>query len=306
MPTSIRVEEKYATRKGNRDREGYSTYSRNFTVTADSVLNEKEALDAVDTTTAAAVPKPQEKHPGDPRAVVVGVSASTEDTNKIWQIEVNYEVIKGEGPHDTEDETEDPCDKRPVVRFGSAPYQKIVTKAYQVGDEYGIPTQPIQNSAGDPFDPPIQEEINRPVIHCEYNVRKFSPALKLMLEGSINQEAVTVAGIRIPARKARISLLEANPLYDDYDNLYWQMTIELELNGEGFNHRILDQGFYYLTGSPAVKKEITAKDKDGADVAVTEPQKLNGTGGIGTTPVYLEFQTKWPLIWKSLNLPRSY
>jgi len=307
---AIRVEEQYAKRTGNRTNAGVTTYGRVYNVISTSgALSEKAALDAVDTVTAATVPKPFEVHPDDARAKVASVSAAVSDaTNHIWEITVGYEIPKGAGTHSSDDETEDPCTARPVVRFGSAPYTKIMERAYFLDepdpDTQGNPSLHLENSAGDPFDPPVQEELNRPIIEIEYNTRRFSPQLKIDLEGTINLTAQVVASIQIPAKKGRIVQLGANPLYDDNDDLYWKMSVVIELNMEGYTRQILDQGFYFLDGDD--KKEITLLDKDGQSVPATEPQKLNGSGELSSFPVFLPFETKWPASWAPLNLPRSY
>lgn len=309
MPDTIRVEEQYAKRTGQRSGTGEVSYSRVYKVISSAVLSEPEVLAAIDTTTQVAIPKPLDKHPNDSLTWVTAVSAAVaEENNHIWEVTVTYERPKGGGPPDPEDEDEDPCNARPVVKFGSAPYTKIIEVAYWLDepdpDTQGTPTLAVRNSAGDPFDPPVQEELTRPVISVEYNVRRFSPNLKIKLEGTINLDPITVAGMEIPAKKGRITQLECNPLYDTEDELYWQMQVTIELNMDGFTRRILDQGFYYLDGDD--KKEITALDKDGQAVPVTESQKLDGEGGLSADPVYLDFETKWPASWAPLNLPRSY
>lgn len=300
---AIRVQEKDNTRNGAENADGF-TYKRVYQVKSDTALDEFQALTAVDTVTAVTVPKVGEKHPGHSRAVVTERSVTDEDAGKVWSIDVSYATPEGEGPHDEDDEDSDPCSQRAVVKFGSAPYSKVIFRAYQAGDTQGNPSKPILNSANDPFDPPLQDEVSRPVISIKYNLRRFSPGLKFQLENTINSEETLCVKLHIPAKWGRLLAIACDPMYDAEDELYWAMEVQIEINSDTYTRKLLDQGFYYMDG--ATKKEITAKDKAGADVAVTEPQKLNGTGGIGTTPAFLSFETFWPASWKPLNLPRTY
>lgn len=285
------------TLKGSSTADGMA-YTRQYTIRSTTDLDESTAL------AVAGLPVVGEKHPTNNKAFVESVSVEEADGPKIWRADVNYAVPKGAGPHDEDDETTDPCDQRPVVSFGSASYTKVVDRAYDTGDTQGNPTLPIENSAGDPFDPPLQENFSRPLLNVKYNLRRFSPTLKHELENTINLTALVVAGFSVPALKGRIISIGCDPAYDAEDELYWQMSVQVEVNPDGYTRKVLDQGFYFLDDGD--KTEITALDKDGAEVPVTEPQKLDGSGAKSTTPVFLSFKTLWAADWSPLNLPRSY
>lgn len=309
---AIRVEEKYAERSATRNQEEISDYTRVYNVISDTALSESQVLIATDTTTDFQIADINSSHYTDSRAKCVNVSASPKDSDrKTWEVTVKWQTMKGSGSYDDEDEnTTDPTTQRPKVSFGSTQYTKVVDKYYGAGEAQGSPAQPIQNSAGEPFDPPVQLEFSRTIIEISYNTRIFETNWMREFENTVNEKAETVGGMNIPAGEGRITTLDADPLYDDNDELYWNVNAQIELNDDGYILKLLDQGFNYLDNDDLT--EFTVKDKDGNDVPASEPQKLNGTGGKwadespAIDPQYLEFEIYFSKDWKSLNLPASY
>jgi hypothetical protein len=282
-----------------RNRDNSASITRTYVVRSATAITETDALLATN------LPQPGEAHPGNPRARVDSVQVKDLEAGKVWEATVNFSVPSGQGDFGgAEDDPEDPTTRRPEVDFGSAPYTKIVDKAYGGSDVQGNPTQPIQNSASDPFDPPIQEEVSRPVISAKYAIRRFNPAVKFELENTINASAIVFCGFQVPARRARLLSVGCSPRYDADDVLYWEMAVQVEINWDGYTRKLLDQGYYYFASGD--KTEITVKDASGKDVPVTEPQMLDGAGGLSESPHFLSFDTFWAADWSALNLPREY
>jgi len=310
---SIRVEESFAERNGTRNKDGISDYKRVYNVISTNVLTEDQALVATDTTSGFQIPAINSSHFSDTKAKTFSVSASPKDgDNKTWTVNVGWQTQLGSGSYDDEENTTDPTTQRPEVSYGHATYTKVMSKAYQDGDTYGNPTLPVENTAEDPFDPPITQDSSLTIIELNYNTRSFDPDWMRQYENTINKSAVRVGGARIPALQGRIVALDADPLYDDNDELYWKVSCQIELNSSGFTAKILNQGFNFLDSGTKRPIIITKKDETTGKetkVVANDPQKLALDGtvlAVGGTPVYRDFNVYWRAEWKALNLPASY
>lgn len=198
-----------------------------------------------------------------------------------WEVPVTYERPSGDVL------AEDPLDDKVRVSWGVRLVEEVVT-----WDKDG---NPIDNSAGEPFDPPLMEEVAILTVRIVRNEATYGAADAFSYANAVNSSACTIAGLQVGARKARcLGIPGDNATRNGID--YWQKTYEFEFKMATWDRRPLDLGMYYLSaGEP-----LTFKDDEGAPMQV--PQLLDGAGAAGATPVFLTFRTKAEKSFGALGL----
>jgi hypothetical protein len=264
---------------------------------------------------ASGLPAINDTHPDNANIYCQKRSASKKnDTEDVWQVACSY------APN-TESFTTSPGETKPWdlppfgISFSSIAYNKVLKEAYQTGDTRGNPTKAVLNSAKDPFDPPAEIEVFNLAIKFSYNIRFFNVTMIRDFIGTVNSANYSVIDISVPAQKGKINALSAQKLDvkdadGNYDYSYYQVDVEIEISEKDYISRLLDIGFHHLVdGKP---KEITmfdinsTLDPDGEGKnAVTEPQKLNGSGALGTDAFYIPFYDKFITSWQPLSLPKT-
>ena len=226
----------------------------------------------------------------------------------VWHVAVHYEIQRGATVSGT-DKTPVPTDEQPKIRFGSVARNLAVTRAFDVVDILGLPQTPIENSAGDPFDPPLDQDKSNLVIFIMRNETSadFSPDIIADFKDTMNVKAVAIAGIALLANQGLFRDINAERMFDKDGKQYWAVTYQMEVDRTTHIKAILDQGFNALVvGGPLPAN--TTEILDGKGKPVNEPKKLDGAGArlaAGADPVYLDFQTYDTTDWDILALPNS-
>jgi len=187
------------------------------------------------------------------------------------------------------------------VQFSKWTYQRVVTKDKETGAD-------VVNSADEPFDSPIVEEIACPVISVTR--RRSAPNMELIQKiGSINSGAFTLVGIDIPKYCAQLSDYRIERGQDQDGNGFYTQTFEFKLN---FN-KSEDTG--QIIGFKAEVANTGFRVKKGDDYAnilyqgepITAPAFLTADGTSGTnTPNYKQFVINNLENFSSFNLPTRY
>ena len=218
------------------------------------------------------------------------------------------------------------------ISFNTSEYVMAFQKAYDLTkpDVNGVPTIPVLNSAGDPFEDSMVE--NNVIMKFSYNLQTFNPNWLLLYVNRVNKDAETVLDIGLPARHCRIKTLSAskqkqfNPkgelLYE-----YWVVGVEIEISPKPMHREIMERGLFFKnstgkyrifirtdsdphnTGINFGKKEDMGTDPSPCD----EPQRLTDSGGLldntgcanNTVTIYKSYHDKYELSWSPLNLPKS-
>jgi hypothetical protein len=144
----------------------------------------------------------------------------------------------------------------------------------------------INNSAGDPFGPPITVEKFRPVFSIGCNVKAINSYTLATYIGKVNSTSVTFTTgtgcvLSIPAKTGKIKNINTELLLEG-SLQYWRLTYEIEINTSlspvdgttviGWDMYILDMGF-------RIKKDDGERAPifEGG-VKITQPVRLNGAG----------------------------
>lgn len=198
--------------------------------------------------------------------------------------------------------SDSPLDYKPTIDHGIWTYQRVVTKDKENGND-------IVNSAGDPFDSPILEEIACPTLSV--TVRKNAPNMQNIEKvGSINSEAFKLVSVDIPKYCAQLADYRVNLNQDQDGFFYYENTFIFKLNfnksketGDtiGFKTEVANTGFRRLN-TEGVKTDIKL---DGVELSV--PAFLTEDGSdITDTPNYKQFVVNDLEDFKTLNLPTRY
>jgi hypothetical protein len=260
------------------------------------------------------IPVIGEKHPDNPKLICESRSATPLTDDEAWEVTCSYSPASfsfTQPPSDV-----DPWNLPPFnVSYGAVSYNKVLERGYKIDDSQGEPSESVLNSAGDAFDPPAEKVEYNSTLKFSYNKRHFTLDQIRLNQGTINSQSITVLGVDIPSWAGRINMLSAQKMdvNDDdgeYQYSYYQIDVEIEVSVRSFVTRLLDIGFYKIDNGK--KKEILKSDiditiKDSDDGPVTEPQKLDGAGGLlgELDPVYLSFLPQFPKNWDGLNLPKT-
>jgi hypothetical protein len=205
----------------------------------------------------------------------------------LFEVIVNYEAIT-EGRTGFYDEPVSPLALPPERSWSFA------VSSMPVKRDISSPAQPICNSAGEPFDPEITQEIYDLVYRIVKNQPYFNALLAYQYIGAVNTDVFQ----GFPAGTVRCTVFTGEEIFTPY-LVYYRVTYEFQIRWDGWMLKVIDQGLReYMgvlpDGTPDLQNIVDRDDKE-----ITEPQNLDGTGrklDVGATPVVLSFKVhqEWP------------
>lgn len=231
----------------------------------------------------------------------IGEPTTPHDSRIIFEFPVTYSDVS-EGSSPTEDP--DPLARPAEIEWGAT--------AYRVAVEQDVETElPVVNSAGVPFDYPLEDDLYRPTVVIERNVSSYSATTADAVRDTVNQGTVTVAGAALSEGQGLIKEYSARAMYENGTS-FIRERIVIEA-APTHVRMVLDRGYKAFTLNPVPESGeqlgLLAHIRDATGLPVTEPALLNGAGyalGALGTPVYLPFNTKLKASWASLNLPTTF
>lgn len=193
------------------------------------------------------------------------------DNGRIWEVTQNYERLE----NGTGDE-EDPVD----VRVKYRPRAELVEVVY---DYDPITGNAIVNSAGDPFDPPLTDQIPALFMNVEWNTASNLSSLLVHI-GKTNSDSWQGFG----ADTWMITSFHSEEVpYND--TVYYKNTLDCALKTSKWRPiKVLNVGFREKIDGEL--KNIKIKGQD-----ATAPVALDADGTAvtdGSDPIFLEFNTK--------------
>jgi hypothetical protein len=179
---------------------------------------------------------------------------------KLWHATVDYSTITP----DAGQNVENPVDRAATVRWSSQSYQVPVTQ--------DINGTPILNSAGDPFDPPVEREDKRRILNYSRFENSYSQIFADLYENAVNEDVFMGAD----PGYCRCNHIHGERHYEK-GAYTWKVDYEFEFRREGYEIPVLDQGFRYLDSN-----DVAQTIRDGQGTPVSSPALLNGIGGLLT------------------------
>lgn len=191
-----------------------------------------------------------------------------------WTVTVNY------GPYDPAQNPENPFQRPIEIAWSNSVYQAVVFQ-----DNQG---NPILNSAGDAFDPPMEADDDRPMLTITRAEPTYDPILTYNYRSAVNADEFWGFPPGVWKMKDRRGTRTYNPDAQTASGYYWEVTYEFELNPLGWTRQILDQGLKVAGAGGGSSENAT----DGAGDPAMSPILLDGKGGklaAGQPPVFLSF-----------------
>ena len=201
-----------------------------------------------------------------------------------WAISATYSI---EGATASKASTDTSSYRTEVVPFNWS-YQRVVT----VDKESGVA---IENSAGDPFDPPFIEVVPN-------------------IGWRVTNASFQMIGLTIPKYCAQLSNYTPVPQYDQYGNFFSLNTYEVKWNfalsketGDkiGFRQEVLNAGYNALRTA----NDLTTKARryiKGEPCVTPQKLKSDGTPELTAAVDYLQFTVNDLVDFSAFGLPLQY
>ena len=283
-------EELWQERKGTLDKSYQNTFSRSFIVHTDTL--EQTDISIYDAIYAhGSCPQIGDLFPGDDDSYAQNVNISPEqDDPQTWKVTVEYSSNPDAASSSPTGSTPPPAvetqqaGQKPADREAEPTLRPPDFKVNFVSFPYIVPN--INNSAGDPFVPPITVERFRPVFSIGCNVSSINSYTLATYIGKVNSTSVTFTTgtgcvLSIPAKTGKIKNINTELLLEG-SYQYWRLTYEIEINTSlhpGDGTTLIGWDMYLLDMGYRIKKD----DGERAPIfeggcKVTTPVKLNGAG----------------------------
>jgi hypothetical protein len=245
------------------------------------------------------VPAILDAHPNDANWFVFTKTARPDVSGVHWIVDVNYQYMEN-----------------PFTRLAEIDWDFTEEPAIVENDITG---KAVASSAGEPFDPPIQEMACDIVGRISYAASQFDGLIAANYIDAVNDGSLRIDQVYFPAYTVKINKWKGKKTYWG-TTAYWEVYLEIQIRLAykpgtsdiyGWQKQILDQGFYRrgtfadaVSGGTIIGKvpirnrdiaTIQSGDGINADDQVSSPVLLDGNGGIlaeGSPPVFLYFETK--------------
>jgi len=163
-----------------------------------------------------------------------------------------------------------------------------------------IEGNPLTNSAGESFDPPLTREFHDLVGRIIKNQVAYNPVMAYEYIGSINSDSFR----GFPPETVLCRVFTGDEVYTPYMK-YYRVTYEFQVRFDGWKRRVLDQGFREYVGTGTDGAPLYKQFTDNEGNPLTEPTLLNGNGkklDDGASAVFLEFDVRRKLPFSKLGL----
>ena len=257
-------------------------------------------------------------HPDFPYLLRGGLSirnAVEQGGSLVWYVDVKYEPQGASGSVTNPGDDPDDPGVASVVRILERAWPIYETQVDFVAD--AATGDPVLNSAGEPFDrvPQVTRRyMGARVKRAEQNW----PKLAASLDGTLNNAAVTVLGVKFPKHAARLQIEIEDTLAVGSDSRYL-VTYDVvpchnvygqDAGGDptdaGWDIPLVEQGFSYLDSGKLVR--ATVPDSSGAETPTALPVLLDANGAqlsAGADPVVRVWQAYAEADWTDLDLPST-
>jgi hypothetical protein len=286
------------TGSGSKDDLYRRNYSRVYRVRQDNLTDDEHTLQAFMATQGFV---PNSPHPSDPGSRVVLITGQTvasyrdgEVKGLLWDVTVSY------GPWNPLEHTADGDPTHQPVRF------EIEQITVEVPLYAALDGNPIVNAAGDPFDPPLTDEVTEFLVTCYRNEETIDIFSLLSLTGKGQVNAAPWNGF--PAKTVKVLPVKIPQAQwsQEGQKLYYPMVYQFHVRLEGWTRKVINQGMNELYTSGGTTKRRPIVDAYGAKVS--DPALLDADGHALPYPVdsdsivVLEFEIKEAIDFGLFNL----
>lgn len=195
----------------------------------------------------------------------------------------------------TEDEKEreepNPLDRRAKISWSTRSYTEPIDK--------DIDGNPVMNSAGDSFDPPVEREASYWVATVEKNMLAV-PTWIIEYENAINESSYNIDGLDVDPECSRLTGLSISERLEENNVTYRRVGFQIEFrappNGENYqdggetNDPITPKGWTKCVLDEGLR-HVPYRDENGDTIPIDQLKKVNITdeqGELITSPALLD------------------
>jgi len=274
----VDIKEGFTGSGGGRSKDGRSAV-RVFTVQLGAATTDESVyLEA--SAGGIAIPRHGQGHPNDSWLRVDSVEGRARGL-LLFDVSVRY----ARRQRGTDPEAQTPFDEPPEVEWS----WDVSTEAIDIDAQDG---EPILNTAGEPFDPPITREVADLVLTITRAEPTYDPNKAMKFKNVLNKTAF----LGIEAGKARCFPISARKVYEGPNDIFWRVTYRFGFRSDTWNQRVLCQGFRQKTGTNAAGEATYEQILDDVGNPLSEPVNLGITGQVlaaNQSPLWLSF-AKYP------------
>ena len=262
---------------------GVRAYTRTFLLETEFVIE-----GVMDVGSHLSLPVIGSLMPSDPSAVCKSLSIDNTNEWKGWTATAEYSTEVS--PSQEEEDEKGNTTPRVSVSFNSTIYQE---PAY-----FDNANEAILNKAGDFFaDPPPTRDVGRLVAKISTSVTAV-PAWILSYQSAINKNAITIGGLSIGAKLAKVQSLSVGEAQVRGFIKFYPVTIDIHIRKDGWNIQPLNAGFNQIVDN------VVTPIKIGKD-PITQPAPLDINGALIAVPtttnaIFLNFDVDDELDFTSL------
>ena len=250
----------------------------------------------------ASIPRLFEPHPDDEGVICKSVDIDQSDDEASYELMVtaSYDDEYSGSEAEDEEENNDPLDRPVQVSLSFNEHDEIVVR--------DIDGNKIQNSAKDPFDPPLTRKAGSLRFSMTKNYASLNLPFLQSYKNAINSDTWNgfAAGIVRIANITGSKQIESMRVGETTVKIvYWQLTFEFELAETGFGRDgtwkayLLDQGYGYRDVGGVWQAFV---GKDGLPVSVPIPLDGSGFEGDPDDPQWRQFNIYRSLPFAALGL----
>lgn len=244
---------------------------------------------------AAGLPKPYDKHPDDSSCFAIEISAKPRAGHPtVWDVVVTYSSDQpNQDPGKPGDPSKDPTLLPTRYALSYTTITRALDRDYFKEDANGNPIgDPIVNSVGEYFDPPLESDQYLPVIIVEKNCDFFASTLSDW-SGAINENQLIINGRPFKPYTA-LCKIRQTPFFQN-NVPYWTTNYEFTINKGTWLRTPIDRGTRKRVpgpnGSLYESGATFVRLADAFGQPFNTPQFLDGTGkplATNLPPVYLD------------------
>ena len=171
-------------------------------------------------------------------------------------------------------DNDDPLSRPAEISWSQGSYSEVITKATRVSAEGGEAKEmPVTNSAGEPFDPPLEVEKSFLILTITRNQANFNPNTASSYTNATNSDKF----FGFEAGKVKCKGISGVSVFEK-NRHFWKATYVFEIR-ESWDYELLDAGYWEIVAGK--RKAIAFQNGrpipgpwplDGAGLALTEAQ----------------------------------